>query len=461
MTEWALAGRRFGVWTTWLLVSGNFYTAFHMVWVPAHAYEIGAVGFLAVPYSLVAIPFIAVIMPRLWRVAAEGGHVTAADIVQAQYRCRPLSLALAVIGVIVAVPYIALLLAALQAALTSVGLGQRWTFGAALAVLLSYSGRSGLRAPGATAALKGVAIYLVLAVAFGLMLWRIGGYGTLAAAAERSFQARGAGSVHLLPGEWVPLITAAFGFTTAAFVYPQTVTGLLAARNGQTIRRTLWLLPIFTAVVTILALLAYAAYALTLPVPDANAVTPMVFTALFPSWFAGIAFAALAMAAIGPATMLAVGAATLFARNIWKPHVNPALSPSGELAVAKAACLAVEVAGALLLLAPGWLPGVAQFFCNIWGLQTAPAILLGLFTRRFTGPALLAGLLTGVAVSTELGWTEGLTHVFVIAGYQLGIFGGVVGLAANVAIAACLSVLMRKRASNIGSIHQTPSKTDA
>lgn len=432
MDEWGLAGRRFGTWTTFLLVSGNFYTAFHMIWIPAQAYEVGATGFLAIPYSLCAIPFIAVIMPRLWRTAAAGGHVTTADIVQAHHGNRALTLAVAVIGITVTIPYIALLFAPLRTVLADVGLGGPWWFAGAIGVAMLYSGRSGLRAPAASAALKGIATFLVLGVAAALIAWRIGGIGTLTAAADAAFRTSHTGSTTIGPADWAPYLTAAFGFTTSAFVYPHTVMGLLAARSGQTVARTLWLLPLFTLVALILALLAYAAYALALPVHDPNTVTPMVFGALFPHWFTGVAFATLAMAAISPATMLAMAGGALFARTLC-----PGLSPTGQVKAAKAASVSLELAGALLLLGPPFLPAVGQFFGNIWGLQTAPALLAGLYTSRLTGRGLLAGLVSGVAVSTWLGLTGGVMTVFHVGDFQVGVMAGVVGLAVNLAVVAC------------------------
>src|SRR6201986_2818333 len=93
LDEWGLGGRQFGTWITWVLVGGDFYTAYTVIAVPSLVYTVGAYGFFALPYTILVYPFVFVVMPRLWKVAQQAGHVTAADVVYARYRSRPLELA--------------------------------------------------------------------------------------------------------------------------------------------------------------------------------------------------------------------------------------------------------------------------------------------------------------------------------------------------------------------------------
>ncbi|MDT8262646.1 sodium:solute symporter, partial [Roseomonas sp. DSM 102946] len=107
LDEWGLGGRTFGTWITWFLVGGDFYTAYTVIAVPAVVYAVGAYGFFALPYTIIVYPIVFAIMPKLWAVAAAGGHVTAADVVHARYKSRPLELAVAITGVLATMPYIA------------------------------------------------------------------------------------------------------------------------------------------------------------------------------------------------------------------------------------------------------------------------------------------------------------------------------------------------------------------
>src|SRR5580704_3397760 len=64
--EWGLGGRRFGTLVTWFLLGGDLYTAYTFIAVPALVYGQGALGFFAMPYTIIAFPIFFVVMPRLW-----------------------------------------------------------------------------------------------------------------------------------------------------------------------------------------------------------------------------------------------------------------------------------------------------------------------------------------------------------------------------------------------------------
>src|SRR3954468_18155949 len=66
LDEWGLGGRRFGSVTTWFLLGGDLYTAYTFIAIPALVYGVGALGFYAVPYTIVVYPLVFLIMPRLW-----------------------------------------------------------------------------------------------------------------------------------------------------------------------------------------------------------------------------------------------------------------------------------------------------------------------------------------------------------------------------------------------------------
>src|ERR1700729_2407901 len=93
--EWGLGGRRVGMWITWFLLGGDFYTAYTVIAVPALVYAVGAFGFFALPYTIIVYPFVFAVMPILWKVAHANGYVTAADVVLGTYSSRALELAVA------------------------------------------------------------------------------------------------------------------------------------------------------------------------------------------------------------------------------------------------------------------------------------------------------------------------------------------------------------------------------
>ncbi|MDX6240035.1 MAG: solute:Na+ symporter, family, partial [Kribbellaceae bacterium] len=95
LDEWGLGGRGFGTFITWFLLGGDIYTAYTFIAVPALVFGKGAIGLFAIPYTILVYPLVYLLMPRLWQVARNRGHVTAADYVNERFDSRFLALLVA------------------------------------------------------------------------------------------------------------------------------------------------------------------------------------------------------------------------------------------------------------------------------------------------------------------------------------------------------------------------------
>src|ERR1700716_593379 len=138
LEEWGLGGRRFGTWITWFLVGGDMYTAYTLIAVPALVYAVGAFGFFALPYTILAYPIVYMIMPRLWHEAHRAGYVTAGDVVFGRYGSRWLEIASALTGIVAVMPYIGLQLVGMQVAIRALGLTGELPLVAAFVILALY-----------------------------------------------------------------------------------------------------------------------------------------------------------------------------------------------------------------------------------------------------------------------------------------------------------------------------------
>src|SRR3954471_797393 len=63
LDEWGLGGRNFGAWISWFLIGGDLYTAYTFVAVPALVFGVGALGFFAVPYTIIVFPLVFMVAP--------------------------------------------------------------------------------------------------------------------------------------------------------------------------------------------------------------------------------------------------------------------------------------------------------------------------------------------------------------------------------------------------------------
>ncbi|MBB4258875.1 MULTISPECIES: monocarboxylate uptake permease MctP [unclassified Bradyrhizobium] len=447
LDEWGLGGRKFGTWITWFLVGGDFYTAYTVIAVPALVYAVGAYGFFALPYTIIVYPFVFAVMPVLWKVAKERGYVTAGDVVRGAYGSRGLELAVAATGVLATMPYIALQLIGMEVAIKALGLHGEVPLVLAFLVLALYTYSSGLRAPALIAFVKDIMIYIVVIAAIAIVPSKLGGYGAIFTAADAAFAAKGAGGILLSPAQIVPYASLALGSALAAFMYPHTLTGIFASSGGNTIRKNAMMLPAYTLLLGLLALLGYMGHAAGLKLASNNDVVPELFKTLFPSWFAGFAFAAIAIGALVPAAVMSIGAANLFTRNFWKVWVDPKVTPAGEAKVAKITSMLVKV-GALLaiLLMPTQFALDLQLLGGLWILQTLPALVFGLYLNWFSSPALLAGWAVGLAGGSWLAWSDGLKplHSIDFGAGKVAIYTGLLALALNIVVAVVVNLALKR-----------------
>src|SRR5437763_2492255 len=445
LDEWGLGGRKFGTWITWFLVGGDFYTAYTVIAVPALVYAVGAYGFFALPYTIIVYPFVFAVMPLLWTTAHAHGYVTAADVVHGTYNSRGLEFAIAITGIVATMPYIALQLIGMGVVIKAMGLTGELPIVAAFVILALYTYSSGLRAPALIAFVKDIMIYIVVLVAVVVVPAKLGGYGAVFAAANEAFTAKGGDTgLILMPSQMLAYATLALGSALAAFMYPHTLTGIFASKSADTIRKNAVLLPAYTLLLGLIALLGYMAHAAHITVSSPNDVVPMLFKVLFPSWFAGFAFSAIAIGALVPAAVMSIGAANLFTRNVWKSYVNPDISHAGEAAVAKIASLVVKVGAlAFILLLPTQYALDLQLLGGLWILQTFPALVFGLFTRWFRAEGLLLGWAGGIIWGSWTAWSNGLKPLATVelGGISYVFYVGLGALILNIVIAAVVTLV--------------------
>jgi solute:Na+ symporter, SSS family len=385
-------------------------------------------------------------MPVLWKLAHANGYVTAADVVLGTYQSRGLELAVAITGMVATMPYIALQLIGMGVVIKAMGITGDLPIVAAFIILALYTYSSGLRAPALIAFVKDIMIYIVVLVAVVVVPAKLGGYGAVFAAANDAFVAKGgATGLILKPSQMLPYATLALGSALAAFMYPHTLTGIFASKSADTIRKNAILLPAYTLLLGLIALLGYMAYAANIKVTSNNDVVPVLFKTLFPPWFAGFAFSAIAIGALVPAAVMSIGSANLFTRNVWKSYIDPQISHAGEAAVAKIASLVVKVGAlAFILFLPTQYALDLQLLGGLWILQTFPALVFGLFTRWFRAEGLLLGWAAGILWGSWTAWSNGLKPLATIdlGGASYVFYVGLGALFLNIAVAAITTVIV-------------------
>ncbi|MFD9962629.1 monocarboxylate uptake permease MctP [Amycolatopsis sp. NPDC058986] len=484
LDEWGLGGRKFGSWITWFLLGGDLYTAYTFVAVPALMFGAGALGMYALPYTIIVYPIVLLPALRMWSVSRSRGYVTPADFVRGRFGSPTLALLVAITGIVATMPYIALQLVGLESVLRTMGLNGSGIVGhlpllIAFVILALYTYQSGLRAPALIAFVKDILIYIVILVAIIYLPIKLGGWSHIfdsaAAKLAKPNPATGkpSGSVLLTSNNQLQYATLALGSALALFLYPHSLTSVLASRGRSVIKRNMVALPAYSLLLGLLALLGYVAITAGVkPInnnatgkPDSNTIVPVLFDTQFPSWFAGIAFAAIGIGALVPAAIMSIAAANLWTRNIYKEYIKKNATPGQEAKQAKLASLIVKFgAVAFILFIDPQFSIDLQLMGGVMILQTLPAVALSLYTRWFHRWGLIAGWVVG------MGW--GLIMLYGIpnpangkkhfggsalplgdlsifgwhpfAGSAVQIYPGFVALIANIVVAVIVTVIARQ-----------------
>jgi len=471
--EWGLGGRSFGPCVTWLLLGGGLYTAYTLVAVPALVSGVGAAGFFAVPFAVVAYPLGYVALTRLWSVAHVHRLATPADFVRVRFGSRWLALLVAVVGIVATMPYLALQLVGIEAVLKTLGVGGHWPLVVAFTALALSTYYSGLRGPALVAFLKGTLLLMVIVAVVLLAAMTPGSWAGIFGKAADTFAATPslADGLLLNPASHVSYLTLALGSALGLFLYPHAVTGVLAARSRDAVARSLTSLPVFTLVLGLLSLAGFLVLSSGITpvgadaaagVPgDRNTVIPRLFDASMPGWCAGAAYAAIGVGALVPAAIMSIGAANLFTRNIYREFLRPHATPAEQAQVSRTVSLAVKLGAlaAILFLDPQFSIDL-QLIGGVVILQTLPAVGVGLYTAWLHRYALIAGLAAGVITGLVMlyqipalgpdgtvtrahfgGSTWPLANLGVHSGQS--VYVGLIAVAVNLAVAAATTPMFR------------------
>jgi len=470
--EWGLGGRRFGTLITWFLIGGDLYTAYTFVAVPALAFGAGAIAFFAVPYTIVVYPILFLVFPRLWHVCHKHGYITAADFVRGRFGNRWLALAVTITGIVATMPYIALQLVGIQVVIAGLGIsGAGWAADLpliiAFVILAAFTYSSGLRAPASIAIVKDILIYITAFAAVIVIPIELGGFAKIFAAVppEKLLLAPpGPGTT----GAYGSYATLALGSACALFLYPHSLTGILSASSSHAIRRNAALLPGYSLMLGLLALVGFFAIAAgvgSLPEYAAgfkqfgnNFAVPALLLHSFPSWFVGIAFAAIGIGALVPAAIMSIASANLYTRNIHREFINPNPTDKQEAQMAKWVSLIVK-AGALIFIVfvPTQYAIQLQLLGGIWIIQTLPAVMFGAYTRWFNDWALLVGWAAGTALGTIMAAAVHFTPTYpvVLFGFTFPGYTAFYTLILNLVVAIVLTPLFNALSTRRAPLDET------
>jgi solute:Na+ symporter, SSS family len=437
LEQWTVAGRGFGVLLMWLLMAGEVYTTFSFLGASGWAYSRGAPTLYILAYITLAYVVSFFILPPIWELGRRHQLQTQSDFFAWRYRSKYLVAAVSLVGIVFMIPYLELQLTGLGIIVEVAsfdGIGRNPAMAVAVILLAGFVLASGLRAVAWVSVLKDI-LMLVAAVSVGIGIPYIyfGGVGPMFTALIHSKP-----SHFVMPGATSNLghgwyISTVLLTGLGVYMWPHSFGAAFSAKSAGTLRRNAVIMPLYTLSLAFMLFVGFAAILVIPDLRDGDLSLLAMVRKTFPPWFLGIIGGAGALTAMVPAAILILSSATVFAKNLYRPLFAPHMNDHQVGRIARLMVVVISLVS-LYLAIHGSSTLVSLLLLGYAGItQLFPGVVLGLFWKRTTTPAVFTGLIFGVSSMATLF----LTHHDPF----LGISAGFLGLCANFTIAISLSLL--------------------
>ena len=435
------ADRTMNVLVLYFVLGASVFSSFAFLGGPGWAYSRGAAAFYILAYGTVGMVPLYFIGPRTRRLGARFNFVTQAELLVHRYGNRPLGVVLAVLSVVVFIPYLTLQMKGAGYILAVISEGRIPEWSGALVtygVVLVYVLTSGVMGVGWTNTFQGV-FMLVIAWFLGLYLpYKLyGGVGPM----FEQIDADGLGAMLQAPGldasgapwNWWAFSSAVIISALGLSMWPHLFMKSYAAKSEKALRLTVVLYPTFQLFLVPILLIGFAGILAFPNVAPADTIVPYILTQIDLSpIIVGLVCAGTLAASMSTGDALLHAAASIGVRDGLTPFLYDALDDRTErrwiralvvIIGAVAYYFAVVSDVSLVALLLGSYGGVAQIF---------PLMFAAFYWPRATGAGALAGLMAGLVVNTLFLTAPDLR--------PFPLHEGVYGLIANVAVFAAVSL---------------------
>jgi SSS family solute:Na+ symporter len=439
--EWSLGGRKFGSLLVWFLVGADLYTAYTFLGLTSTSFTAGSLAFFAIPYPIIAYFISYFFLPKLWKVSKKHKFTTLADYVRKRFDSKLLAFLVAVVGVLMLIPYIDLQLSGIQDTLTVAGAGiinVKFVVIVSFLLVALYTFFSGIKGPTIAAIIKDVLVWVImLFLVVTLPAIHFGGWNTMIhTLAQKSPQLL---TIPASGPKGIPwFITAAIVSGLALFMWAHAATGVLTAKSADTLRKNAIFLPLYNIVLILVIFLGFVAYHVLPKGSNPRLAFLNLIHVSYGSTVQGLAYSTIALASLIPCSIMAIGASNLFANNIYRDLIHPKITPARLTLVTRGMVfLVIGLALIFGMMFPAAL--VSLQLLGVSGMvQIFPAVVFSLYWKEQTKEATTIGLILGLAV----------TFTVYATGTSLGIYEGFWGLLINTASIIILNPLFARKKKN-------------
>src|SRR5258706_4846359 len=247
LEQWTVAGRGFGVVLVWLLMAGEFYTAFGFVGASGWAYSRGGPALYIMGYQPLAFLVSFYILTSVWEAGRKYRMQTQADFFRVRYDSKYLAAFVALLGVVCIVPYLQLQLTGLGiiVEVASYGaIGRTPAMLCAFTLVAAFVFFSGVRGVAWVSVLKDIlllfaALFVGIAVPYIYFVGIVPMFTAVIRAHPSHLVMPGA--TKNLGHSWY--ISSVFMTAVGFFMWPQNFGASYSAQSADTLRRNAVVMP--------------------------------------------------------------------------------------------------------------------------------------------------------------------------------------------------------------------------
>lgn len=434
--------RSMNVFILYFVLGASIFSSFAFLGGPGWAYSRGAAAFYIIAYGVIGIVPFYFFGPRTWRLGERYGYVTQAELLADRFDSKFMSVMLALLSVVVFIPYLTLQMVGAGYVLNviSEGLIPYWLgAGVTYLVVLIYVYFSGVMGVGWSNAFQGM-FMMIMAWVLGIYLPNTlyGGIGEMFTAIMENGQAAMLQAPGLSadgsPWNWwgysSAVLVSAFGFS----MWPHLFMRSYAARSARSLRLSVVLYPTFLIFLVPILMIGFSAIVAFPGVEEADSILPFILMQLdLPAIVVGLFCAGALAASMSSGDAILHSAASIGIRDGICRLVKEPLNDKKERLLIQLSVIligliaylfAVVIDVSIVALLLGSYGGVAQIF---------PIVFAMFYWKRATKAGALAGLFGGIFVNT-------LCLIFPeIKPYPM--HEGIYGLIVNIALLVSISLM--------------------
>ncbi|MDZ7715517.1 MAG: sodium:solute symporter family protein [Balneolaceae bacterium] len=396
----------------YFVMGASIFSSFAFLGGPGWAYSRGAAAFYIIAYGITGMIPLYFFGPKVRRLGEKFGFVTQAEILEDRFNSKALSVILAVVSIIVFIPYLTLQMKGAGYVLTTISEGAipEW-LGAAIAylVVLIYVYFSGVMGVGWTNTFQGI-FMMIIAWFIGIYLpykffGGVGNMFTEIAQSDMSAMLTAPGlDAGGKPWNWwgfsSAVVVSAIGFS----VWPHFFMRAFAANSDKTMKLTVVLYPTFQLFMVPILIIGFTAILVFPGIEQADTILPYVLTQIdLPVIIIGLVCAGTLAASMSSGDAILHSAASIGVRDgltkflpgkyksdySQRVYIRIMVIVISLIAYYFAVISDMDIVSLLL----GSYGGVAQIF---------PLVFCMFYWKRANGKGALGGLLGGLIVNTFL-----------------------------------------------------------